>query len=78
MAIYDTFGKQYSTTHVPDYRIVKTITNLLNLPKGSKIADSGISYKTTSATRQKSKVKSQKKKTLFYRLSALFAPGKLF
>jgi ubiquinone/menaquinone biosynthesis C-methylase UbiE len=41
MAIYDSIGKKYSTTRVPDYRIVKTISNLLNLPKGSKIADIG-------------------------------------
>lgn len=41
MTIYDSIGKKYSTTRVPDYRIVKTITNLLNLPEGSKIADIG-------------------------------------
>ena len=41
MAIYDSIGKQYTRTRVPDPRIVKTIINLLNLPQGSIIADIG-------------------------------------
>ncbi|MDF5732450.1 MAG: hypothetical protein PUP92_31745 [Rhizonema sp. PD38] len=41
MAIYDSIGKQYTKTRIPDPRIVKTIINLLNLPQGSILADIG-------------------------------------
>ena len=41
MPIYDSIGKQYSTTRIPDSRIAETLINLLNLPKGSIIADIG-------------------------------------
>ncbi|MBD2452073.1 class I SAM-dependent methyltransferase [Nostoc sp. FACHB-152] len=41
MSIYNYIGKQYFQTRVPDIRIVNTIINLLNLPKGSVIADIG-------------------------------------
>ncbi len=41
MPIYDSIGQQYSTTRIPDRRIVKTLIDLLNLPKGSIIADIG-------------------------------------
>lgn len=41
MSIYNAIGQQYSKTRVPDIRIVNTIVNLLNLPKGSVIADIG-------------------------------------
>jgi SAM-dependent methyltransferase len=41
MAIYDSIGKQYSTSRIPDFRIVKTLIDLLNLPQGSIIADIG-------------------------------------
>jgi len=41
MPTYDSIGKQYSTTRIPDSRIAKTLIDLLNLPKGSIIADIG-------------------------------------
>ncbi|OUL19575.1 SAM-dependent methyltransferase [Nostoc sp. RF31YmG] len=41
MPLYDSIGKQYTKTRVPDPRIVKTIINLLDLPKGRIIADIG-------------------------------------
>ncbi|MBD2299631.1 class I SAM-dependent methyltransferase [Nostoc sp. FACHB-190] len=41
MPIYNSIGKQYSQTRVPDIRIVNAIINLLNLPNGSVIADIG-------------------------------------
>ncbi|KAF3885171.1 MULTISPECIES: class I SAM-dependent methyltransferase [Nostocales] len=41
MPIYDSIGQQYSTTRIPDSRIVNTLVNLLNLPKGNTIADLG-------------------------------------
>ncbi|GAA6618288.1 class I SAM-dependent methyltransferase [Scytonema sp. NUACC26] len=41
MPIYNSIGKQYAKTRVPDSRIVKAIINLLNLPQGSTIADIG-------------------------------------
>ncbi|MDZ8186973.1 MAG: class I SAM-dependent methyltransferase [Nostoc sp. ChiSLP02] len=41
MPIYNSIGQQYSKTRVPDIRIVNQLINLLNLPKGSIIADIG-------------------------------------
>ncbi|MBR8839382.1 MAG: class I SAM-dependent methyltransferase [Stigonema ocellatum SAG 48.90 = DSM 106950] len=41
MPIYDSIGQQYSTTRIPDSRIVQAIIDLLNLPKRSIIADIG-------------------------------------
>ncbi|MBD2213232.1 class I SAM-dependent methyltransferase [Nostoc linckia FACHB-104] len=41
MPIYDSIGQQYTTTRIPDYRIVQKIIDLLNLPPGSLIADIG-------------------------------------
>lgn len=41
MPIYNSIGQQYSTTRIRDPRIVKTLIDLLNLPKGSIIADIG-------------------------------------
>jgi SAM-dependent methyltransferase len=41
MPLYDSIGKQYTKTRVPDYRIVQKIIDLLNLPQGSIIADIG-------------------------------------
>ena len=41
MPIYNSIGQQYSKTRVPDIRIVQAIIDLLNLPKGSIIADIG-------------------------------------
>lgn len=41
MTIYDSIGQQYSTTRIPDRRIVNTLINLLNVPEGSTIADLG-------------------------------------
>ena len=41
MPIYDSIGQQYAKTRVPDSRIVQAIIDLLNLPKGSIIADIG-------------------------------------
>ncbi|MUG95878.1 methyltransferase domain-containing protein [Scytonema sp. UIC 10036] len=41
MTIYDSIGQQYSTTRIPDRRIVNTLIHLLNLPRGSTIADLG-------------------------------------
>ncbi len=41
MPIYDSIGKQYTKTRVPDYRILQKIIELLNLPQGSIIADIG-------------------------------------
>lgn len=41
MPVYDSIGKQYSKTRVPDIRIVNKLIDLLNLPKGSLIADIG-------------------------------------
>ncbi|MBO3460134.1 class I SAM-dependent methyltransferase [Aetokthonos hydrillicola Thurmond2011] len=41
MDIYDSIGKKYSTTRVPDHRIVKSLIKLLNLTQGSIIADIG-------------------------------------
>ncbi|BAZ10767.1 putative MerR-family transcriptional regulator [Calothrix sp. NIES-4071] len=41
MTVYNSIGKKYSTTRVPDYRISQKIIDLLNLPQGSKIADIG-------------------------------------
>ncbi|MDZ8070012.1 MAG: class I SAM-dependent methyltransferase [Nostoc sp. DedQUE08] len=41
MSIYNSIGQQYSKTRVPDIRIVNKIIDLLNLPKGSIIADIG-------------------------------------
>ncbi|BAY34438.1 type 11 methyltransferase [Nostoc carneum NIES-2107] len=41
MPLYDSIGKQYTTTRIPDYRIVQKIIDLLNLPPGSLIADIG-------------------------------------
>jgi SAM-dependent methyltransferase len=41
MAIYNSIGQQYSKTRVPDPRIVNTLIDLINLPKGSIIADVG-------------------------------------
>ncbi|MFW9262513.1 class I SAM-dependent methyltransferase [Nostoc sp. CALU 546] len=41
MSIYNSIGKQYSKTRIPDIRIVNQLIDLLNLPKGSIIADIG-------------------------------------
>lgn len=41
MAIYDSIGKQYKKTRIPDFRIVNKIIELLDLPQGSIIADIG-------------------------------------
>ncbi|BAY89934.1 MULTISPECIES: class I SAM-dependent methyltransferase [unclassified Tolypothrix] len=41
MPLYDSIGQQYTTTRIPDYRIVEKIIDLLNLPTGSLIADIG-------------------------------------
>jgi SAM-dependent methyltransferase len=41
MSIYNSIGKQYSKTRIPDIRIVNKLIDLLNLPKGSLIADIG-------------------------------------
>ncbi|NMG08422.1 class I SAM-dependent methyltransferase [Brasilonema sp. UFV-L1] len=41
MPIYNSIGQQYSKTRVPDARIVNTLIDQLNLPKGSTIADIG-------------------------------------
>ncbi|MEH1903285.1 MAG: class I SAM-dependent methyltransferase [Nostoc sp.] len=41
MPIYNSIGQQYSKTRIPDIRIVNTLIDLLNLPKGSIIADIG-------------------------------------
>jgi ubiquinone/menaquinone biosynthesis C-methylase UbiE len=41
MPLYDSIGKQYTKTRVPDYRIVQNIIDLLDLPQGSIIADIG-------------------------------------
>ncbi|WP_445631907.1 class I SAM-dependent methyltransferase [Nostoc sp. DSM 114167] len=41
MSIYNSIGQQYSKTRVPDIRIVNKLIDLLNLPKGSIIADIG-------------------------------------
>jgi SAM-dependent methyltransferase len=41
MSIYNSIGQKYSKTRVPDIRIVNKLIDLLNLPKGSIIADIG-------------------------------------
>lgn len=41
MPTYDLIGQKYSRTRVPDSRIVDALIELLNLPKGSTIADVG-------------------------------------
>lgn len=41
MSIYDSIGKTYSTSRLPDPRIVDFILNLLQLKSGSTIADIG-------------------------------------
>ena len=41
MAVYNSIGKQYSKTRVPDRRIVNQLIDLLDLPQGSAIADIG-------------------------------------
>jgi ubiquinone/menaquinone biosynthesis C-methylase UbiE len=41
MAIYNSIGKQYAKTRVPDRRIVNQLIELLDLPQGSAIADIG-------------------------------------
>ncbi|MHC5742934.1 MAG: class I SAM-dependent methyltransferase [Nostoc sp.] len=41
MSIYNSIAQQYSKTRVPDIRIVNKLIDLLNLPKGSIIADIG-------------------------------------
>ncbi|MBD2567933.1 class I SAM-dependent methyltransferase [Anabaena lutea] len=41
MPIYDSIGKNYSTSRIPDTRIAKKLIDLLNLPQGSIIADIG-------------------------------------
>ncbi len=41
MSIYNSIGQQYSKTRIPDIRIVNQLIDLLNLPKGSIIADIG-------------------------------------
>ncbi|MEH2153513.1 class I SAM-dependent methyltransferase [Nostoc sp.] len=41
MSIYNSIGQQYSKTRVSDIRIVNKLIDLLNLPKGSIIADIG-------------------------------------
>ena len=41
MPLYDSIGKQYTKTRIPDSRIIQKIIDLLNLPPGSIIADIG-------------------------------------
>ncbi len=41
MPIYNSIGQQYSKTRIPDRRIINKLIELLNLPKGSIIADIG-------------------------------------
>lgn len=41
MAIYNSIGQKYSKTRIPDSRIVSRLINLLDLPRGSIIADVG-------------------------------------
>ncbi|MEM7594251.1 MAG: class I SAM-dependent methyltransferase [Cyanobacteria bacterium P01_A01_bin.83] len=41
MTLYDSIGGNYNSTRKPDYRIVEQLVNLLNLPRGSTIADVG-------------------------------------
>ncbi|WP_138500491.1 class I SAM-dependent methyltransferase [Nostoc sp. PA-18-2419] len=41
MPIYNSIGQQYSKTRIADIRIVNRLIDLLNLPKGSIIADIG-------------------------------------
>ncbi|MEM7761887.1 MAG: class I SAM-dependent methyltransferase [Cyanobacteria bacterium P01_A01_bin.40] len=41
MTLYDAIGKGYNSTRKPDSRIVKQLISLLNLPRGSTIADVG-------------------------------------
>lgn len=41
MSIYNSIGQQYSKTRVSDIRIINQLIDLLNLPKGSIIADIG-------------------------------------
>jgi ubiquinone/menaquinone biosynthesis C-methylase UbiE len=41
MAVYNSIGKQYSKTRVPDRRIVNQLIDLLDLPQGCAIADIG-------------------------------------
>ncbi|MDM9384033.1 class I SAM-dependent methyltransferase [Chlorogloeopsis sp. ULAP01] len=41
MPIYNSIGQQYSQTRIPDVRIIDKLIDLLNLPKGSVIADIG-------------------------------------
>lgn len=41
MSIYNSIGHKYSKTRIPDIRIVNQLIDLLNLPKGSVIADIG-------------------------------------
>ncbi len=41
MSIYNSIGKLYSKSRIPDSRIVNLLLNLLSLPQGSIIADIG-------------------------------------
>ncbi|MBE9038891.1 class I SAM-dependent methyltransferase [aff. Roholtiella sp. LEGE 12411] len=41
MPLYDVIGQEYSSTRVPDLRIVQAIADLLTLPKHSIVADIG-------------------------------------
>lgn len=41
MPLYDSIGKKYATSRVPDSRIVNAVIDLLDLPEGSTIADIG-------------------------------------
>ncbi|NMG17932.1 class I SAM-dependent methyltransferase [Brasilonema bromeliae] len=41
MTIYNSIGKVYSNSRLPDLRIVNSLIDLLNLPKKSIIADIG-------------------------------------
>ena len=41
MSTYNLIGQQYSKTRIPDIRIINRLIDLLNLPKGSIIADIG-------------------------------------
>ncbi|MGE5657451.1 MAG: class I SAM-dependent methyltransferase [Actinomycetota bacterium] len=41
MPLYDAIGKNYSTSRIPDPRIANSVIKLLDLPKGSIIADIG-------------------------------------
>ncbi|MFS0516031.1 class I SAM-dependent methyltransferase [Nostoc sp. UIC 10607] len=41
MSVYNSIGQQYSKTRVPDIRIINKLIDLLNLSKGSIIADIG-------------------------------------